>query len=293
LEPSVTNQLRFFLTVIVLFGFLPKIATAGSSILLPDKAKIEKYRIKIKSMSTIGKAIFVGMQGMLLAASGYVLYRWCSLDKKPLGNEVLTNNQLTSRLLQVETKYVQQFDAKIFSIQWFKNISRGIYNDWAIAIGSLFLLEKTKKVYAHYSCFENLETFINSNKYIIGSVERMLSLLESFDSEIVDTKDLQGLFVVSCNNFVDGIEAIIAFMEHKLIQLTNESGLVLQEERLIPNYLFVSTTSFCGKVQVLLNNYENVNKVSLCSLVSEFRYCFIKFVESFKFFECRIAWKFA
>jgi len=281
---------KFFLFLILITCFTKIVSE--SVIMLPCKKNIEIYKKKIARDYKTGKMIGYGVGGATIFALAYYTYKFFSAEEKKFNGKVLANKQLTQKLLHMEAKYSDQFEAGLFSLKWFKNVSKASFNSLLSTCIGYFVWGSVEKIYKKKICFDNLDSFINVRLSNMSSLYEFLYTSQIFNYNAKEGADLackskDRLFVAG-KNLVNDIEQVISYMIYKLDFYSNKNLLLSKQELHMPIDMYESSGSFFKKINNALKNCE-FDKIS--KMVDSFKDDIERYVDVFEDMERRIDWQ--
>lgn len=285
------QKVKLFLSGALIFS-LSNAASLESFVPFASKENINKKKDAIVREIKIGKMLKYGMAGAAAFSTVYLAYVLLLNKGEVSGANILNNKDLTDKVLRLEEKFKDKYEAKIFSRGWFKKIGKTAFTSFVSSVVGSVGFKLFDKFYTKYHCFENLDTFMNVRLNSIVFLDNVLYNAQVFDfyleeapSDLPKAKDM---FLVALSNLIPAIENIIAFMEYKLDYFSTHSYKLLQEDLLIPQYLFDYTNEYCAKINKLLDN--NSDDSYLCSMTVNFKNDVLRFIGNFQGLEGRIAW---
>jgi len=280
---------RFFL-LLLLSACCVKLY-ADTAISLPCKKNIEKYKNKISSDYKIGKITAYSMGVATISAFAYYAYKFFSSEEKKYDGKVLSNKQLTQKLLDMDTLYTDQFEATLFSFTWFKNIGKASFDNLLSAYIGYSTWGWIEKFYKKSICFENIDSFITFRLSDMSSLYEFLSTAQIFNysqRSCFNFNTSKNELLISGKNLVYDIEHIIAYMFYKSIFYADKNVMLSEQELQIPIDMYEYCCTFfnaCNK------SIENGDFKEIPDMANSFGDDLKRYINTFDNMERRINWQ--
>jgi len=278
------------------------IATASvvrsETVAFPSKEQVTVCKTKIARDLRIGSLIRYGTIGTAMACLSYFFWDALLKDSKVASSssDILTNEQLSKKLVALEKKCLKKPKLRFFSMAWLKGVGKSAFTS-SLSTGLGYLVWGcVKKIYDTYNCFDNLRLFIkkrlpsvNSCSNVMYAAETLDYAYENEDAHLLPNQNrFKNRFIVAFKNVVSEVEAIIAFMEYK-IELYLAKGIVItQEELLFPNTLFDYTWHVCRAVEQEISHYSGDGALYL--IIKDYISYLDSTIKIFSYFESRTSW---
>jgi len=274
----------------------------ANSIIINQKTQnyTSKENIRIRKEAIIrdvnfGKRmdLFVGGTAtILVSVLTYKLVKFLLMNPEPKKIKCMSNRELTERLVALEKNFEKHKEPKLLGKRWFKSIGKSMLTSFVSSSLAGIGLKAFDKFYKRYHCFDSLTEFMEVRFAELAIIDELLYNAQLYDHHLNNANekstDLQAgkdRFIISLRNLVAHIEDIISFIEYRIDSF--EYVALAQEDILIPNYLYESLKSYCSQVISIL---DGDSQETLFVTSANFRDDAIRFIESFKGLENRIAW---